>query len=204
MEPTEKFLRRNLGISGPEDYIKLYDGTIVPMSESGEQFAYSERITECNVFCIGAFLGAIKASIVSNQIAKTIVPKAGSVDFYVKPNGDVVPSKGYRYVSSKAEYLPEINKSMVIPENNKGTYFSFDKFDIASPSKLQVPHDASIRLEFDTLQIIDNIRIPNGKWDTADYLEPITKDFKIYGKGGATQVITNESIKLDKIINLGE
>ena len=92
MEPTEKFLRRNLGVSGPEDYIKLYDGTIVPMSESGEQFAYSERITECNVFCIGAFLGAIKASIVSNQIAKTVSAKKVN-NWFIKKLGYDPPYK---------------------------------------------------------------------------------------------------------------
>jgi hypothetical protein len=69
-----------------------------------------------------------------------------------------------------------------------------DKYDVPSPQKLQVPHDASVRASFDTLQLIDDLRIPKGQWGKADYLEPITKDFTEYGSGGATQAITNKPI----------
>ena len=40
------------------------------------------------------------------------------------------------------------------------------------------------------------------KWGKADYLEPITKDFPEFGKGGATQAITHKEIKVDKIEHL--
>ena len=67
---------------------------------------------------------------------------------------------------------------------------------------LQVPHDASIRGSFDTLQIIDDIRIPKGVWGKASWLEPITKSYPEYGAGGATQAVTNQKIKLDSLIDL--
>ncbi len=91
---------------------------------------------------------------------------------------------------------------MKIPENPNGTYFSFDNYNIANPEALQVPHDASVKVSFDTLQIIDDINIPYGKWGEALYLEPITKDFSEFGSGGATQVITHSEIVIDLITKL--
>lgn len=67
------------------------------------------------------------------------------------------------------------------------------------PSALQVPHDASVKVSFDTLQIIDDISVPHGNWGKASYLEPITTDFPQFGSGGATQVITHSRIKIKSI-----
>lgn len=63
-------------------------------------------------------------------------------------------------------------------------------------------NDAAIRGRFDTLQIINDINIPNGKWGTVDWLEPLTKDFPEFGVGGATQAVTKKAIKLDKLEHL--
>ena len=52
------------------------------------------------------------------------------------------------------------------------------------------------------MQIIDDIRIPNGEWGKASWLEPITKDNPIYGPGGATQAVTNQKIILDNLEDL--
>lgn len=101
-----------------------------------------------------------------------------------------------------ASYLDSLQNTMEIPANPNGTYITFDKFDVPAPSRLQVPHDASIRGSFDTLQIIDDIRVPNGKWGQASWLEPITKDFPKYGPGGATQAITYQKIKFNDLKNL--
>ena len=73
---------------------------------------------------------------------------------------------------------------------------------MSAADKLQVPHNAAIRIEFDTKQIVDEIEVPKGKWGTADYYEPITKDFPQFGSGNTTQAITKSPIKADKIINL--
>ncbi len=130
--------------------------------------------------------------------------KKAKADFYVRPNGEIITSTGYRYMSRNASYIEELKNTMEIPANPHGTYFSFDKFDIPMPGKLQVPHDASIRGSFDTLQIIDDIKIPNGQWGKADWLEPITKDFPKFGPGGATQAITKSPIHLDSLIDLSK
>ena len=123
-------------------------------------------------------------------------------DFYVKPNGEIVPATGYRYMPAEASYMDSLKNTMEIPANPSGTYITFDKFDVPTPGRLQVPHDASIRGSFDTLQIIDDIRVPNGKWGQASWLEPITKDFPKYGSGGATQALTYQKIKLNSIKDL--
>ena len=132
--------------------------------------------------------------------------KSGSssvkTDFYVKPNGEIVPATGYRYMPAEASYMDSLKNTMEIPANSSGTYITFDKFDVPTPGRLQVPHDASIRGSFDTLQIIDDIRVPNGKWGQASWLEPITKDFPKYGPGGATQALTYQKIKLNSLKDL--
>ena len=125
-----------------------------------------------------------------------------ATDFYVTPGGDVVPAMGYRYISENAAYLDDMTKTMSIPANTDGTYFSFDNYDIANPQALQVPHDASVKVSFDTLQIIDDISVPYGNWGKASYLEPITTDFPQFGSGGATQVITHSKIKIKSITKL--
>ncbi len=118
------------------------------------------------------------------------------------PNGDVVPATGYRYISENASYINDMAKAMSIPANVDGTYFTFDNFNSANPGALQVPHDASVKVSFDTLQIIDDISIPHGNWGKASYLEPITVDFPQFGSGGATQVITHNKIKIDTITKI--
>ena len=102
----------------------------------------------------------------------------------------------------EANYIDNLKSTMEVPSNPNGTYFTFDKFDVPNSGKLQVPHDASIRGSFDTLQIIDDISIPYGKWGHASWLEPITRDFPKYGAGGASQAITNKVIKLNDLVDL--
>lgn len=113
-----------------------------------------------------------------------------------------MPATGYRYMLAEASYMESLKNTMEIPANPSGTYITFDKFDVPTPGRLQVPHDASIRGSFDTLQIIDDIRVPNGKWGQASWLEPITKDFPKYGPGGATQALTYQKIKLNSLKDL--
>lgn len=140
---------------------------------------------------------------VNKAVDETIALESGvETDFYVTPSGTAVPATGYRYMPRDANYIDDLKSTMEIPSNSEGTYITFDKFDTPNPGKLQVPHDASIRGSFDTLQIIDDIRTPNGKWGKAECLEPITKDFNKFGPGGATQAITNQKIKIDSLIDL--
>jgi hypothetical protein len=130
---------------------------------------------------------------------ETVEPAGSPADFYVHPNGEVVPATGYRYMSANADYLERLGKTMTIPANPKGTFLSFDQFDTPSPDKLQVPHDASVRASFDTLQLLDDLRIPNDNWDRGTRLEPRTSFFREYGPGGATQAITHSSIQVNEL-----
>lgn len=123
-------------------------------------------------------------------------------DFYVRPNGEAIPATGYRYISQSAKYLPSLDETRILPANAQGTYITFDRLSGASPGRLQVPHDAGIRLSFDTLQLVDDLRIPYGKWGTAEWLEPLARDFPAFGPGGATQAVTNLPIVVDSITRL--
>jgi Pre-toxin TG len=129
---------------------------------------------------------------------------SGKPHFYLKRSGEAIPSTGFRHVPSDAAYLNSMVKSGSIPARADGTYFSFDSFNDAATAKtkLQVPHDAAIKVEFDTLQIVDDVRIPNGDWGRKDWLEPITKDQPQFGVGGATQAITSKEILASRIIDL--
>ena len=151
-------------------------------------------------------LVAIGGALMKGESAACEVAESGTssvkTDFYVKPNGEIVPATGYRYMPAEASYMESLKNTMEIPANPSGTYITFDKFDVPTLGRLQVPHDASIRGSFDTLQIIDDIRVPNGKWGQASWLEPITKDFPKYGPGGATQALTYQKIKLNSLKDL--
>jgi len=73
-------------------------------------------------------------------------------------------------------------------------------------NKLQIYDKPSHIADFDTLQIIDDIKIPKEKWNTGKNLEPITKSYPNLGEGGATQATTTTPIKnynLQKIKNTG-
>lgn len=121
--------------------------------------------------------------------------------FYARSNGDLVPSTGYRYIASNAGYLNELISNGKIPANKDGTYFSFNKIDKDAKDKLQVPHDAAIRIEFDTKQVLDDVKIPQGQYGKAEHKEAITKDFPEFGAGGVTQATTNQAIEVDRIID---
>jgi len=77
-----------------------------------------------------------------------------------------------------------------------GAYVSFDKYDdaIIASDKLQIPYRPDYRVSGDTLDVIDDISIPKGDWGRASYLEPLTKDFKKFGPGNATQIIIDGEV----------
>ncbi|OEF23855.1 hypothetical protein A1QC_10950 [Vibrio rumoiensis 1S-45] len=69
---------------------------------------------------------------------------------------------------------------------------------------LQLPHEPSHAVEFSTKQILDDIHIPNGRWNTDNIPEPITATFPEWGAGGGTQAITNSPIEVNpnKVVEL--
>jgi hypothetical protein len=129
-------------------------------------------------------------------------------DFYRLPNGDLIPKTGYRYLSSDSPHVNSLISNGEIPYNSDptGTYFTFDRYD--SPQiardRLQLPrsNDASIRIEFDTAQILGDIRVPNGRRGTNGIPEPTAATYPEYGSGGGTQRITNQPIRVRQATNL--
>ncbi len=70
-EPLTKFCARNFFGFSPAEYVTLMDGTIVPMSESGESFSNSEKTTDCIFFCLTVFASVFKLTKACNVISKT-------------------------------------------------------------------------------------------------------------------------------------
>lgn len=69
-EGITKFLCRNLMGMGPATYAKTMEGRIIPMSENGEDFAYSERVTDLNSFLASAFAGIHKLTKAQNVLTE--------------------------------------------------------------------------------------------------------------------------------------
>ena len=116
-----------------------------------------------------------------------------ATDFYVTPNGEVVPATGYRYMDSK--YAEQTMESMSAP----GSYFGFEKFNSASAAQdaFQISPEWSnckLRGEFDTLQVIDEMYVPKAYNDKGPGLEPFTRCYPEYGKGGCQQFIYKGTI----------
>jgi hypothetical protein len=63
-------------------------------------------------------------------------------------------------------------------------------------SLLQLPRTPTNWVSFDTLQLINDLKIPTGNWNTTTILEPITNTFPKWGSGGGTQAITNQPIQI--------
>jgi len=150
----------------------------------------------------------IEASPTLRQIAQS--PDFSPANFYALSNGDLIPATGYRYISSDSGFVQTVQDTGVLPvSNNSGnTYISFDNFTdpATAASKLQLPpqNEAGVKIEFDTLQISDNVQIPTGRMGTPNYLqpEPITQFNPQYGEGGATQAITNQPITVTRMTNI--
>lgn len=135
--------------------------------------------------------GAVRGALGGGRITDATGP-----DFYVKPDGTAVPSKGHRAVGENALTRAENGDIM---SQTGDTYFTFD--DITGMSGqdvknfLQLPRAPSHVATFDTLPIIDDIKVPNGNWNTNGVPEPITSTMPHWGTGGATQATTNTPIK---------
>ena len=129
--------------------------------------------------------------------------KSPRTDFYVKANGEVIPSTGYRYMNSK--YADQTMKTKSAP----GSYFGFEKFDSAAQARdaYQVSplwSDCKLRGKFDNLQVIDDIYVPKLFGDKGVGLEPITKCYPENGSGGRYQLIVKEQLKFDIVEEIGD
>lgn len=134
--------------------------------------------------------------------------------FYVKETGEAIPSTSYKYIDSNSRELNNILEEGILParHSSKPHYSSFQKYDDSSKAidGLQLArrpdgtlmNDARYRVEFDTLQVVDDIQVPRGKWGEADYLEPLTSDYPEFGQGGASQIIFNNKVRVKEVVDL--
>jgi hypothetical protein len=117
--------------------------------------------------------------------------------FYVRQNGDVIPATGYRVFGGESNVEEALSGTIA---SRNPTYITFNDISNLSPEEakglLQLPRAPTHGVKFDTLQIIDDIKIPNGKWNTNGAAEAITSTFPEWGSGGGTQAITNKAINV--------
>ena len=143
------------------------------------------------------------ADVVSEQIKKKFGNQSGkTTDFYVTPNGDVVPATGYRYMDSG-----RANDALTTGEQYT-TYIGFTKYDSASQVKdaFQIADmwsDCKIRGEFDTLQVVDKMYVPTEKGNTTTIPESITCSYPNYGNGGEYQLCVDTVVKFDSVVVIG-
>ena len=106
-------------------------------------------------------------------------------DSYVTTGGAVVPLTSYRGVGGPT--VDEIDIG-VVSTREGGTYVIFDDIRNLAPgeaqSLLHALYPPSNWVEFDTLPLIDDLRIPNGNWQRSPTREPIIKTFPEFGTGG--------------------
>jgi hypothetical protein len=57
-----------------------------------------------------------------------------------------------------------------------------------------LPYTPSRYATFDTLQLVNDLTIPTGQWNTTSIPEPLTSTFPEFGSGGGTQAITTTPI----------
>lgn len=190
--------------------VKIRANTSEKINSFAQSFKFSnpnaiEKVDEIatNISKSDSFIMALEAVPVNKPM------------FYVRASGEAIPSTGFKYVDSKSLDIQKIISEGHLPARSLERpphYGSFNKFDNSDDAinALQLPknvdgqllNDARYRVEFDTLQLADELKIPNGKWGEASYLEPITKDFTGFGDGGATQVIFRNTTKVTEVVDL--
>ena len=77
-----KFFARNVARIGPDGIVRTMDGRLIAMSESGTDFAYSEKVMDCMFFCMTALISVYclpKASIATKSIDLSGTGEYGNV-----------------------------------------------------------------------------------------------------------------------------
>jgi len=115
--------------------------------------------------------------------------------FYVTADGTAIPATGYRAVGGSAADQAEAGNLM---SSSGPTYVTFTDISGMTGAEakdvLQLKYEPTQFATFDTLQFIDDARIPGGFWNKSPFPEPITSTLPQFGKGGATQAITDTPI----------
>lgn len=185
---------KNIVNSFKNSYNILVNGT------SQEQFELLGNFIGCET---GAFIaGELSYSL--GQFGKNKIYKSTSKpDFYVKPNGDCIPSIGYRYMDSKGA------SAALSTGSQYSTYIGFNKFESAKMAReaFQISplwSDCKVRGQFNTLQVIDDLYIPLEKGGIGPRLEPITQSYPEFGNGGIPQLKVDKVLNFDTVIIIGD
>ncbi|WP_235830408.1 hypothetical protein [Paenimyroides tangerinum] len=150
--------------------------------------------------------GGAAAEIIDHygQLGIDVLKKVNKIDDTAK---ELVKNKTvYRAVNETTYNFHKLKAQGIIdasPEQYP-TYVSLDKYNNADiiKSKLQLPKKPTWVAEFDGNQILSDVRLPNGKYLTAEYKEVLCKSYPDLGDGGGSQFITNSPIKIKRLINL--
>jgi hypothetical protein len=137
-------------------------------------------------------LGAQGYTIFSSMRASSIAASTASrIGFYVKPNGITVPATGYRALVGPG--VAEAQSGVIA--SRRPTYITFNNITRMTGNEvkdmLQMPVIPTHSATFDTLQLLDGLRIPSEYWNTGLFQEPFAVSFPKWGQGGGSQAITD-------------
>ncbi|WP_405238550.1 hypothetical protein [Capnocytophaga cynodegmi] len=150
--------------------------------------------------------GGVAAEIIDHYGIEGLnaLKKVDNIDDVAK---ELVKNKTvYRAVNETTYNFDKLKTQGIIdasPEQHP-TYVSLDNYSNADviKSKLQLPKKPTWVAEFDGNQIIGDVRLPKGKYLTAEYREVLCKSYPDLGEGGGSQFITNSPIKVKRLVNL--
>jgi hypothetical protein len=141
---------------------------------------------------------ATDGAVDTEGVALDATATATRASFYVTADGTAIPATGYRAIGG-TEAVAQAQNGNIMSLTQPTTYITFTDISGMSGAEagdvLQLKYEPSHYAQFDTLQIIDDISIPGGKWNTSPIPEPITSTYPKFGSGGATQTITTTPIK---------
>jgi RHS repeat-associated protein len=131
-----------------------------------------------------------------SEIDTTEEEETTGTNFYVNSTGTAIPSTGYRALTPTGV---EMANAGSINSPTGTTYFTFNNLSGLTAHQaqqlLQVPYTPAMYATFDTLQVVNDVAIPTGLYNTTLIPEPITSTYPENGTGGATQAITSTTIQ---------
>ncbi len=162
--------------------------------------AYVRRLLVEGVEKVPEYLLRKKISTLGEERATRLASKNTSRQtFYVTSDGTAIPATGYRAIGGAG--VDEAASGIIAPRSYPGTYVTFENISGMSQSEvksvLQLPRTPSHVASFDTLQLVDDIRIPTEYHGEGLFPEPLTISYPGLGVGQASQAVTMRPIKLN-------
>ena len=184
---VDNFFQKTLGLDLDEMAMTLQANGL--LQAAGETLYYATQWAKTTAVVTG-----------NSKIISKVTKTSKRADFYVKPNGETLPGTMYRYSDSST--FSQLSKT----KSAKTSYVTPQKFTTreAAIDGLQIDiknwsNDCRIISAFDSLQVIDDIRIPYSHGGRGPNLEPITKSYPDLGAGGYPQYTANTIINFDTV-----